>query len=664
MQESDSYSEYDDSEEDRNYSPIEESSSDSNHDLQNIADVHLNKSLKKKGKNRLRYSDLDKRQVRKRKRNAGEEYVGYKNKLVKARSLQNYIHTCRFQCQKFTDEERQEIFNQFWGLGNWNLQNAFITSCTEIALPKRRRTEAVTNKGKSVTIKLKNMRVCKMFFLKTLDISNGRYSRILNGISDVGITAVDKRGRAPCPNKLSQDVIDKVKRHIDMFPKYISHYTRHYNPRRRYLPSFLTIRKMYKCYLEHCQENNEAPVKEWFYRRVFNTEFNLSFHHPLSDTCNKCDKFETSIKSCTSESDKKKIMCERELHHRKAESGIQAKKEAKIVAETSRNEEVVSVCFDLQKTLPTPALTTNKVFYMRVLWTYNFGVHNLGKKCASMYMWDESVASRGSMEVSLCLWKFIAGLNQNTRHHIAFSDSCSGQNKNKNIVKFFMYVVKETQLEIIDHKFLEPGHTFMECDEDFGVIEKYKKQVPYIFVPSEWMNAVRNSSKKFKCEEMKMEHFISLENFNEYVQENIKKDDENNQIKWREIKWIRFEKKDPFTMKFKYTLNEETEFITVNCMKKMRGRPPQNISLSQLNSSPMSLKYEKWKNLQDLLCFVPPIYHQFYNQLNHTAKKGKQGQKKKPMQPEERKEKDNEDDDEVDDNDKILLSDYDDEEDI
>ncbi|XP_072400689.1 uncharacterized protein [Diabrotica undecimpunctata] len=162
MQESDSYSEYDDSEEDRNYSPIEESSSDSNHDLQNIADVHLNKSLKKKGKKRLRYSDLDKRQVRKRKRNAGEEYVGYKNKLVKARSLQNYIHTCRFQCQKFTDEERQEIFNQFWGLGNWNLQNAFITSCTEIALPKRRRTEAVTNKGKSVTIKLKNMRVCKM----------------------------------------------------------------------------------------------------------------------------------------------------------------------------------------------------------------------------------------------------------------------------------------------------------------------------------------------------------------------------------------------------------------------------------------------------------------------------------------------------------------------
>ncbi|CAG9834866.1 unnamed protein product [Diabrotica balteata] len=123
---------------------------DSNHDLKNIADVHLNVSLKKTGKKRLRYSDLDKRQVRKRKRNAGEEYVGYKNKLVKVISLQSHIHTCRFQCQKFTDEQRQEIFNQFWDLRNWNLQNAVITSCTEIAFPKRRRTEAVIIRAVSI----------------------------------------------------------------------------------------------------------------------------------------------------------------------------------------------------------------------------------------------------------------------------------------------------------------------------------------------------------------------------------------------------------------------------------------------------------------------------------------------------------------------------------
>ncbi|XP_028153112.1 protein tramtrack, beta isoform isoform X3 [Diabrotica virgifera virgifera] len=181
-QESDSYSEYDDSKGYNKYSPIEDSNSDSNYDLQNVTYVDLNVLLKKKAKKPLIYSDLDQSQVRKQKRNAGEEYVGYKNKLVEAKSVKSYIHTCRYQCQKFTDEQRQEIFNQFWGLGNWNLQNAFITSCTEITLPKRRSTGAVTNKGKSVTIKLKNMRVCKMFFLKTLDISNGRYSRILNRI--------------------------------------------------------------------------------------------------------------------------------------------------------------------------------------------------------------------------------------------------------------------------------------------------------------------------------------------------------------------------------------------------------------------------------------------------------------------------------------------------
>lgn len=34
-----------------------------------------------------------------------------------------------------------------------------------------------------------------------------------------------------------------------------------------------------------------------------------------------------------------------------------------------------------------------------------------------------------------------------------------------------------SQIDIIENKFLEPGHSFLECDEDFGIIEKYEKNI-------------------------------------------------------------------------------------------------------------------------------------------------------------------------------------------
>jgi len=46
--------------------------------------------------------------------------------------------------------------------------------------------------------------------------------------------------------------------------------------------------------------------------------------------------------------------------------------------------------FDLQKTLPTPHLNMNKVYYMRQLWTYKLAIHDSSSGHAYMHMWDET----------------------------------------------------------------------------------------------------------------------------------------------------------------------------------------------------------------------------------------------------------------------------------
>jgi len=68
-----------------------------------------------------------------------------------------------------------------------------------------------------------------------------------------------------------------VKERIESFPKYRSHYSRNDNPHRSYLSPMLSVPKMYSLYKEKCSETNEQPVSEWMYRKIFNTEYNLSF---------------------------------------------------------------------------------------------------------------------------------------------------------------------------------------------------------------------------------------------------------------------------------------------------------------------------------------------------------------------------------------------------
>ncbi|GLV44548.1 hypothetical protein CBL_12105 [Carabus blaptoides fortunei] len=55
-----------------------------------------------------------------------------------------------------------------------------------------------------------------------------------------------------------------------------------------------------------------------------------------------------------------------------------------------------------------------------------------------------------------------------------------------------------TPIKTIMHKFLEPGHTYIECDRDFGLIEKKKKKIPQVFIPKHWTTIIQKSSRNFE----------------------------------------------------------------------------------------------------------------------------------------------------------------------
>ena len=58
---------------------------------------------------------------------------------------------------------------------------------------------------------------------------------------------------------------------------------------------------MHRNYVEQCQARKESPEKEHMYRKNFNENFNLSFHPPTKDTCDRFDAFKAALLSASEE---------------------------------------------------------------------------------------------------------------------------------------------------------------------------------------------------------------------------------------------------------------------------------------------------------------------------------------------------------------------------
>lgn len=239
----------DDSTADITYMPEEYSASDSDFNAQD-KDPAVDTSLTgkdnailsspiKRGVKRKRNVGKWRRNILKHARNSGKEYeMRRKDKKVREERIMKPACSdkCRLSCStKFSEEDRLKLFSEYWELGNIDKQREFIKSGMQEIKPSYKyvrvggkRPPRRNNMAFYFHQNDKRIRVCKLFFMNTLDINSRPIRTVVekqNKVANV-LMEGDKRGKHGNQPKIKESVKVGIREFIDSIPKIESHYTR------------------------------------------------------------------------------------------------------------------------------------------------------------------------------------------------------------------------------------------------------------------------------------------------------------------------------------------------------------------------------------------------------------------------------------------------------
>ena len=461
------------------------------------------------------------------------------------------------------------------------------------------------------------IRVCKQFFLRTLCIGDKLVRYTLSKKQNGTFSGSDQRGKHSPANKTDNSRISYVKKHIEAFPIMDSHYTRKTSGR-KFLEQDLTIRKMHGLYILKCKEETVQPVSEKVYRQIFCSEYNYSFHRPKKDACQTCNMYEEKTKSGRLTEDDE---IEYDNHIERKNQARPEKEKDKMKAKADKS--FYSATFDLEAVLPTPCSNVSQIYYKRKLNTYNLTFFSLADKKGTCYVWDESNGQRGSSEIGTCVIKHINSLPSNVEQVTLYSDCCSGQNRNQFLAAGLLYTVNTSpNIKVIEQKFLESGHTQMECDSMHSAIEHAKKRTS-IFTPDQWDTifhmARRNNP--YTVIPMRFDTFYDLKRFSTANFTNFKTDTNGMKVNWLKVKVLRVSKDNPDQIQVKYDFTS-TDFKSVNVARSSRGRPSFALKLPRKYDAKVPISIAKKKDLLELCTshVIPEQYWNFYEKLPTDTK--------------------------------------------
>jgi len=395
-----------------------------------------------------------------------------------------------FQCTLLQMNEIKRFHSKFYGTKEKTFQDNFLLKYCKTVPIKRKRPKNSQHVAKKfqtrfyiLTNENRMLAVCKKAFMDVLGITRRRIDTVTKNFYRTSLPAKENRGG---DRKLEKYMLKKnaVMDFINKFRVIESHYCRGQS-QRLYLESSLNIKSMWRMYLK---ENENLPVKDSYFRKIFNTQYNLGFGSPRTDVCSTCLQLTEKIKACHDKDMKANLFAQKRLHKLKSKAFYSLLKE--------RDEGVETFSFDCQKNQVLPKIPDQEAYYSRQFYMYNFTVvrgtskSTLNPSNVTSFCWTENEYKKGSNEVASCIYFILESADFGDDIHTIrlMCDGCSGQNKNTTLISMCSYwFSRQDKIRKIEVIFPVRGHSFMPPDRVFGNIEKDIKKKEIILKPHEYL---------------------------------------------------------------------------------------------------------------------------------------------------------------------------------
>ncbi|KAK3922225.1 Lysosomal acid lipase/cholesteryl ester hydrolase [Frankliniella fusca] len=529
--------------------------------------------------------------------NAGVAHVTPKGAVKLKRKMRAGCHLrCRKCKERVSQEERELIFTNFWKLASVHRKRDYIT-------------RAVTTK-KPQSCSTTPARARKSVRCYTLTIKRGIQDcwveTALKKRGDTGLSP-DKRGKhGNRPHRISEDILASVRRHINLFPRVPSHYTREKSKREYLEPHIKSVERMHRIYVIWAKRQNIEKIATLStYRKVFNQEFNLGFFMPKK----------TNVKRA----ERRKMVKDYATHLKNKKLVRQLKKQDK----ASADELKCVACFDLQKVLPCPRSETSVFFYCNKLSLYNFTVFDLRLMEGHCYLWTEVDALKGSNEIGSNLYNFISGkVEEGVKEFVFWSDSPTGQNRNRMI--FCMHMLAAARLKVkITHRVLESGHSYSEADSMHARIE-LEAQMKEILTPDEWIKLIKEAKqdgKPYIINRLENENVSDLHYLVD--RQNWEKNTNKEKVQWSKVREVVTDWKSPSTVFYRYNFTDQLKTVKVTMkdgidlglfifaqiwrrsveVPKFWASHPKSVTCPGLCEQPINHSAQIWAhNLKSVIC--------------------------------------------------------------
>lgn len=238
-----------------------------------------------------------------------------------------------------------------------------------------------------------------------------------------------------------------------------SHYCRSDSKKKYIAATFRSKAELFEEYKKYIAVNGYGQGVSYFtFSQLFDSE-NLALFSPRKDQCDTCVGFKAG-----------------QISKRRYDLHIKRKKRAKEEKDFDKRAALEMrrhlFTMDKQAVKLTPAMDAAAVYFKTRLQVNNFTVYNLASHHCSNYWWDETEGDLSASSFASCVIHHIkTHCLSDSLPIILFSDGCGGQNRNYFLSNALSnFAVKYNK--IIEQKWLEKGHTQMECDSAHAKIEK------------------------------------------------------------------------------------------------------------------------------------------------------------------------------------------------